>query len=408
VQPKSGYKTITPTEFSNVLFTISNNALSLKGMRVYFACFSLVAIREAANRSQNEKSKKRGGVTPSFRLKEISKLTGLSERIIKKELFTLKHLGILSFSDSEIVILKTSLTGSEDLLSMLSGNRSSKRPIPIPRSIIRFLAKCEKLSTAKALIAYLLRGLSLSRNGEIKGQGSVKCSWIAETIELSLRSVKSARKELLEIEIITPDTGSHQWKLNKTGAYFTINLNWKEHSGLSGNKKAEFKTPELIILCSNPVDNSESTPSHFAPPLSQKCTNFAPPYKDKKTPYGSKDQKSTSGLLTKRVGGGERKTTINNIVIEDLQSFYRTEELYRQAVKAHWIAASENNFLNWMAAAVRAKSQKDADQVRLFVAIIKRKLFHFITSEQEERARRAIQKFRYGAELTEEMRRLVA
>ncbi len=402
MQPKSGYKTVTPIEINNSLFLNNSDVLSLRGMRVYFACFSLVAIREAANRSEKLRSHKGRGVVPSYKIKELSKLTGLSARAVKKELSNLNSLNILSFSQTEIKISKIALLGSEPILSACSGKRSSKRPIPVPRSMLRFLAKCEKASVMKTLLAYLLRGLSLSRTGEIAGKGSIKASSIAEMMSLSLRSVKSARKELIDLNIISADTGSHQWKLNKTGAYFTINLDW-----------VEIKTPELIILCSNSVDNSAPTFPSFAPLPTEKCTHFAPPYKNKKTPNGSKYQEAqseaviSSGVFTKHAKK-EKPATLNNIQVEDLQSFYRTEELYHQAVSAHWIEDSEHSFLMWVSAAVRAKSQKDADQVRLFVAIVKRKLFHFITNEQEERARKGIQKFRYGAELPEEMRRLVA
>jgi hypothetical protein len=164
-----------------------------------------------------------------------------------------------------------------------------------------------------------------------------------------------------------------------------------------------------VITTKKAVDKSEGGRVIFAPPTVKKSPDFAPPYKDKKTPYGSKDQKSESGFLIKKVGGGEGKPILNNIVIEDLQSFYRTEELYFQAIKANWINDSENNFLNFLAAAVRAKTLKSGDPVRVFVGIVKKKYFMHITQAEEERARAAIKKFRYGAESTpDEVMRLVA
>ncbi len=403
MQPKSGYKTITPIEIANIVYLFDERQLSKRALQVYFACFSLVAIREAAKRSQNQNSKK-GMFVPSYRLKELSRATTLSESVIKKELKTLQALNILSFSESEIKISKTPLPDSQELLSTLSGNRSPKRPVPVPRSILRCLSKCEKASTSKTLLAYLIRGLTLSRTGEIAGKGSVKCSWIAETMNLSLRSVKSARKELLEEGIITPDTGSHQWKLNRTGAYFTINLGWSD-SNKSDNftNRSDFTdnqnpTTELTIP-GPPVENSEASKVVFAPPLVKKCPEFAPPYKDKKTPYGSKDQKSESGFLIKKEGEAAKAPStpsIKNILIEDLQSFYRTEELYFQAVKAKWITLSENSFLNFLAAAVRAKTIKNGCSVRVFVGIVKKKYFSHITQAEEDRARTAIKKFRYS------------
>jgi hypothetical protein len=250
---------------------------------------------------------------------------------------------------------------------------------------LRFLAKAQTKSMVLTTLAYMVRGLTITRAGEIKTSGTVKASWISEVTELSIRSVKAARAKLIDLEMISKDESSTQVKLNRTGSYFSV------------------------ITARKSVDKSDSARVIFAPPIVKKSPEFAPPYKDKKTPYGSKNQKSTSGFLIKRVGGEERKPTINNIVIEDLQSFYRTEELYFQAVKANWINDSENNFMNFLAAAVRAKTLKNGDSVKVFVAIVRKKLFAHITVAEEERARAAVRKFRYGADfVSEEVMKLVA
>lgn len=418
VQPKSGYKTITPIQICNALSLLGEKRLSKKALQIYFACFALVAIREAANRSV-KKNQKKGRVIPSYRLKELSKATQLPLNIIKKELIVLESLKLLIFSESEITISKNVLEGSEELLENFINGRSPKRPIPIPRSIFRYLSKCKKESITKTLLAYILRGLTLTRDGEIKGQGSVKCSWISCVMDMSLRSVKSARKELIELGIIPADTRSHQLKLNKTGAYFTINLDWidyrKEESVIGQNKIDNITYQQKMT--DNSVDNSFLPQSEFAPLPSEKVQVFALPYKDKKTSSKeeSKYQKplstsclKPSGVFIKPVEK-EKPPTIKNITFDDFKSFYRTEELYFQAVKAKWVTDSENSFLNWMSAAVRAKTLTNGDSVRVFVGIVRKKLFTHITQAEEERARAAIKKFRYGVEpASEELMKLVA
>ena len=77
---------------------------------------------------------------------------------------------------------------------------------------------------------------------------------------LSERAVRYARKKLIEMGWIESDTGSIQRKLNRDGAYFVINLDWTN------------------------VQRDKSGPD-FAPLPTEKCTDFAPPYKDKKTSY---------------------------------------------------------------------------------------------------------------------------
>lgn len=418
MQPKSGYKTITPIQVCNVLWLLSAKKLTKKTLQVYFACFSLVAIREAANRSLSKKTKK-GRVIPSYRLKELSKATSLPQNTIKKELVTLESLLLITFSESEIIISKSIVEGSEELLENFTQGRSPKRPIPIPRSIFRYLSKCKKESITKTLLAYILRGLTLTRDGEIKGQGSVKCSWISYVMGMSLRSVKSARKELIELGVITADTGSHQLKLNKTGAYFTINLDWidyKKEESVIGQNKIDNITYQQKMT-DNSVDNSFLSQSEFAPLPSKKVQVFAPPYKYQK-PSSKEEYKyqkplnasrlKPSGVFIKPVEK-EKPPTIKNITFDDFKSFYRTEELYFQAVKAKWVTDSENSFLNWMSAAVRAKTITNGDSVKIFVGIVRKKLFTHITQAEEERARAAIKKFRYGVEsVSDDVMKLVA
>jgi hypothetical protein len=81
--------------------------------------------------------------------------------------------------------------------------------------------------------------------------------------------------------------------------------------------------------------------------------------------------------------------------MEDLLAYSRTEALYQQAVSARWIQGSEANLLNWIAAAVRAKTCRARDPVRVFLGIVKRGLWSHITDADEERARRAINRYRY-------------
>jgi hypothetical protein len=121
---------------------------------------------------------------------------------------------------------------------------------------------------------------------------------------------------------------------------------------------------------------------------------FAPPKERPETPYGSKDQQTRQ---TDHAGASSRRTlgkpTILDVRVEDLQSFTRTEELYWQAVAKGLVGHSEANALDWVAAAVRAKSVV-GDSVRVFMGIVRGQLWRNISQEQEERARRALARYR--------------
>ena len=364
-----GYKTVTPVQIANCFGALNQDAISYRAVRVYFACLSVVATREAAKRDAVKRGRKpREEVR--YRISELCAATGLKTSAVKKELRSLKKVELLSWSEKVLIVRSDSLPGTEALLQSCSGRRSALRPIPVPRPVLRFIARSTKPALGKTVIAYILRGLSIDRkDASIRSAGTVKASWIADVFGLSLRSVKGARKELICSGFITKDTGSFQRKLNRDGSYFQVNLSW--HEG---------KEEGLRI--------SPLTPKSRA--------NFAHPYKYKKTSYEFKNQKTQSaalkpsGVFKSKAEGGP---SLKDIQREDLKSFPRLRVLYAQAAHAGWLKSSESNFLNWVAAAVRANSVAARDPVRVFVSIVRRGQWHLITQTQEERARAAIRHY---------------
>ena len=397
-----GYKTQTVIQLGNLLSIYNEKKIGLRAMRVYLACLVITASREAAKRLEEKNRpswKNKKNVTPMFLFEELTSLTGLTKSQVKKELKSLERAGLLLFSESSIQFTKSQLPTATETTEALAGKRSIKRPIPLPRRVLRFLVKEGREGSIKTTLAYIVRGLAISRKGEIKYKGTVKACWISEVTGLSLRSVRTARKELIGLEFITDDEGSKQWKLNRDGAYFTINLDWTE--------------PRCETI---PVLEK----SNSARPTLENCTHFAPPYKDKKTLNRSKNQKThTSGeesalralsgfcemnlkketfterrtihkqLSTKKI----RKPILRDIKPDDLKRLSKLKMLYAQATKAKWLEPSEANFQNFVSAAVRA-TRTEGDSVRIFVSIVKKGLWKNITQAQEDRAREVIQKSR--------------
>lgn len=368
---KSGYKTITGVQLLNGLALLEAKRISFRCFRVYLASFAATAVREAAARARR-KNKVRGGVRIAhYRICELARLCGVTEGQARRDLRTLATEKLLIFSDSEIVAPKDILPESEDLVSLV---RSPTRPVPVPRAVLRFLARGKRRAVSKVMIAYMLRGLTLARKGgEISGKGSVKLSWISTVAGVSERGAAYARKEIIRIGWISPDTGSTQWKLNRHGVYFSINLEW--------------------------APGPEPEASHPAPRSSESPPLFAAPNKDRKTPYGSKNQKASEAGVSEETGEGDGREVAarwNNVQPEDLFRVARCESLYWEAVERRIIEHSDCSALNFLAAAIRARSIKRGDPCRVFVSIVRRALWGHITFDQEEMARRALIRIREG------------
>lgn len=376
---KGGYKVITPIKILNAVSSYQKGQISFKALRIYFACFELMAIREAAARSSSVLNGKGRGFA-RFKREELTRLSGLSNRSTGTALSELKKAKLLIFSDNEITVTEMPLKGAGELLKNHFEGRKGTRPVPVPRRLLRHLATTRRPAFFLTVLGYILRGLSLKkRTGEINSRGTVKASWLSEVFGISIRAVKASRAEMIALGLIERDTASYQRKMNRDGSYFVLNLEWE---GTSVEAK--------------PVDNFSENDHESAPPEPQKCTEFAPPIKRLKTSYEVKNQKTQrtepSGVLKQEPDKKIPPPNIRNVRREDLFSASRNEVLYFQAIEAGFISRTEADLLNWIAVSIRARETENPEKI--FSGILRKKLFHFITHEQEDRARRALNKRR--------------
>lgn len=380
MQVSSGYKTITSIQIANALAAERSGTIDQYGLRTYFACLVLVAIREAAGR-QRRKRREKPREEACYRVNELERLTGLSAGRIRRALRKLDQAGLVGFTEGDIHIEREALPGSEELQTLLSCRRSPRRPIPVPRSVLRFMARTGNGCLMKTMLAYVVRGLSLSRQGgEVSSKGTVKASWISTTFAISQRSVKYAQARLQQWEWVSKDTKSVQRKLNRDGAYFVINLEWR----------SKFRMEKPIVI-------PHKQPPVFAPPPQENCTSIAPPIENRKT-SPRRDQYQNAHEREAEVAGVYEKSkgeepSLHNIQRHDLFQFLRLEQLYFEAVDRGWVDRSEATALNFIAAAVKAREEGD-DPPRLFVAIVRRGLWHHLNQAHEDRARAALNHYR--------------
>lgn len=365
---QDGYKLISAEQLLGGLHALNERQITFRAFRTFIASFEVLAVREAAERSKGAKSRK---PQRRFLRSELAHLIGAREGMtISRELSSLRTTGLLTFS--ETVIASDAPYGCSSLLSLLGG-RGGKRLVPVPRQVLKYLAKCNRPAVAKTVVAYLIRGLALERTGRIRSAGTVKISWICRLCQISERAARAARAELIRLGWITKDTGSFQRKLNRDGAYFVINPAWRRVAKRS------------------------------APLAPEKCSGSAPPIEIPETPYGSKNQKAAqpqraasrpvTGVCTANEGNIHETPSLRDIKPEDLKRLSRLKVLYAEATAAKWLNRSEANLRNFVAAAARA-TRVDGDPVRVFVGIVRKALWHHLTSADEERATSALRRER--------------
>lgn len=360
---QDGYKLIRAEELAGALAALNEGLITFRAFRAYLGCFELIAIREAAERSNVSK---RGTRQRRFLRSELAALVGAKEgSTLSRELASLNSAGLLSFTQTAIG-LPGDTSRRADLSAMLGG-RGGKRLVPVPRQVLKFLARCSRPALAKTVIAYLLRGLALERTGKIRSAGTVKISWVCRLCQISERAARSARAELIRLGWITKDVGSFQRKLNRDGAYFVIDPAWRR-----------------VV-------------KPFAPLHPEECTQSAPPIQKPETPNGSKNQKpatpTVAGVCTANREEVQGRPSLRDIKLADLQRLSRLKILYADATAAKWLSDSEANIRNFVAAAARA-TRVDGDPVRVFIGIVRKGLWHHLTGEDEDRASSALRRER--------------
>lgn len=122
------------------------------------------------------------------------------------------------------------------------------------------------------------------------------------------------------------------------------------------------------------------------------ATGSAPPYKDKKLSsrfdQHQKPGHGPAGAFAKQGRGGN--PTLRHIVAEDLREPCRLLELFRQSVNAGLVNGSECDRLRFFAAAEHAKAIGTRNPCGLFATLVRRKLWHYATLDDEDAARRRL------------------
>lgn len=377
-----GYKTLNPHQLGTLIHALKTGLIPWQSARVYFACAEMLAIRESADRVRRRTIRKRGrAVTPCYTRREICRITGMSLRAVGIALRKLRAVGLVEISSATIQLPEPEIAGAQETIAEVAGRRSPRRPIPVPRPLLRYLSCAPVAASGKVILGYLLRGASISRtDGEIRSSGTVKAAWLSDMLGLSLRSVRYAQAQLRSVGWIEKDTVSKQWKLNRHGAWFRIDLEW---------------TPPTAAIPGNALTPGAHEGLPIARPTPDSGTCIAPPKEDRKTPSESKNQKS--GVC----GTGERKkrghvqaalpaANLANILLADLHHRERLHALHRQAITKGWLQDSDADALNFYGAAVRARTIPVRDPIGVFVALVRKRQWHHITQAQEDEARRCL------------------
>jgi hypothetical protein len=367
-KPVGGFIFITVTQLCLIWGAYRERLIRLKDLRVWFAAQELVARR----------CTQKAGARATYTLQELQKLTG-SQGGERGSICRLERLGLLHWSTSSIDFASTieelSITDASRIETMLSTITHVSRRVPVPRQVVRFIASPCRRCVIATVLGHLIR--CLYYRFEVKqciSGGFCKASWIAEVFGVDLRNVKAARKFLADelgwLEVITVP----QQLLNRYGQKTVINLSWTGRA----------------------MDKSDGAPSDLPPPPPELPPQL-PPLKEHTEPlWECKHQEPASGPSGIWKTAKEGKPSLRHIVPEDLHDTGRLLRLFDEANKGGFIGRSESERLTFVALAERARVVGSTNPPGLFAQLLRRRLFHFVTQDDEEHALKRLRAHIYG------------
>lgn len=378
-----GFTFVSATGLLACWWAYKEGLLEFRDVRVWLACHEL-----AARRACMEK-----GRAPRFTVDELSRLVGgVGGEHVRASLRRLQNAQLLRWSESSIRFVSSLDSIPSDAQAFIESVQNHRRKIPFPRRLLRFLASSRKPVLLATALGHVLRCLYY-RRGRCSPSGLCKASWIAAVFAVDERNVKAARQELESLGVLIREP-STQLRMNRYGLTVRLNLAW------------------------SPPSASRETPPRAALP-----TTESP--RPKGTGISSSGRAENQKPVPGRPSGVRKRTgrapSFRRVHEEDLRNGQRLAVLFEQALRDGLVGSSESDRLKFLSAAERALRVGTTNKAGLFVAVVRRGLWHHVSTLDEDRARRRLPGLRAPTQGTlpqfsgspcsdsvEEVRRLIA
>jgi hypothetical protein len=407
-KPEGGFQFIAVRQLCAVWCAYEIARIRLIDVRVWFAAQELVA-RRCQLRLERQ---------PTYTYDELARVIG---RVgdISTSLHRLQASGLLTWEPRAITFnLSLPNQVSSALGTMLTQITNHNRRVPVPRRLLRFLARGCTRALLATVLGHLFRCLYY-RDGQCQPEGLCKASWVAQVFGVSERAVKTARQQLEAIGFLRR-TETAQWVLNRYGQKMMINLHW------AGPPLPEARHPEPV---------AELAPLPAALPH-----KIAPPDSHQQLPTEEKNQKPAAGrpagvlstlfaqarerlragtalpiepepVVTRTVSTPAQKEQLSTPVLTqtplpapqlqhvrlpDLKDTERLLTLYAQSVQAKLIGPSEAERLRFVGLAQHVLAYRPGNAGGLFRQLLTRRCFHFVTQEDEDTAQQRLKQHLYA------------
>ncbi|MFN0137339.1 MAG: hypothetical protein ACKVS9_14645 [Phycisphaerae bacterium] len=259
------------------------------------------------------------------------------------------------------------LMGNERFHHALSQVPHHTRRVPVPRRMLRMLARSTRPVFVATVIALFLRCLFL-RSGRVASSGLCKAAWIADVFGVDERNVKAARRELVECGWLVVDPASQRF-LNRWGLPVQVNLDWMG-----------------VVFEAPPSNRPPICRPQSPPPKGSRVLELPPPLKNTHRFQRSRNHvpDSASGIRSRQDQASN--APLRNVSAADLRSESRLRMLFDETVQAGLLRRCAADELRFHAAAERAMSLGTTNPAGFFATVVRRGLWHVISQRDEDAA----------------------
>lgn len=312
----------------------------LLALRVYFAALDMGAVGRGAYRPAEICN--RIGVKP----------TGYNQAQVRRAAEALTGLGALKKSGSAI---RSADVGTTPMLERI---KKGRRRVPLPRRLVRRLARTSHEARMATMLGTFIRCLHSNRDS-LDRAGRVQPTWIADVFGVTRSSAHRILNELVQ-EGVIEQLETATWAKRRWGTKTRVRLNQLKATTVTTAKPPRARADRAL-------DQKKRAP------FGRSCLNHHPVSNETEKKYHHPAQSRQRGVSS---SGALRQITSEQL--GDPHELRRRFDAQGGGSDADWI--------RWVSCAKRALRLADRNPGGFFRAMITKELHHHIANEDEDRA----------------------
>ncbi len=395
-KPKGGYRRLSTVQVCMAWTAYRHiDRFSYFDFRVYFALHEVDERRGAENRRRKRRSlpARRFEYDRTRFCEELRSLVGgVGGRYVPAALRRIKAAGLASWSATSIEFAtgpsdmsNDAAASVDDMLKRIHARSDVRvRVVPLPRTVVRYLAGIAKASEAATILGHAIRCLWL-RDGSYNSIGACSASSIAKLFGIHKRTVKHARHDIRRMDwLIT--LASNPWHVNAHGQLVEINLDW---NGPKAVDNSDVQAPANDRLPPPAPASGDGLP----PPARSQCCGMPPPESKQNLLSELKNHNPADRGPDESHGRSRRqgRAMLGHIRERDLRDSRLLRALFDRAADRGLVSRAQAEFIRFSAAAEYAQRVATRNPCGLFAKIVQEGLWHFIAQVDEDAALRRMQ-----------------